>query len=203
MNNTALELCFRGDRDYIYGPTIYAAITDTLAQNPSDSITNFKLVMHRFARNQCELFWGDARDAARSQDALATFEMKRETGDVFGWLAETSRPVDCRIPYDETPVWNACDVNNEDRRVSVGLDSSPLPIVDVVVSMNKYLHLKVLPGQRWVVTGFNINRLFAPDDCQKLSVQLRNQLGTRHTKSEIYAHGESIGFITFTSVTIK
>lgn len=101
--------------------------------------------------------------------------------------------------YEEEKIADYCTFYNDS--VSVDRDAGYRPI-EIVVSMTKMLHLRLLPAVagRWIFTRLNLNRMFQLADTSTLSVVLRDKLYGRLTRSEIRADVSLIGSIYFSLV---
>jgi hypothetical protein len=192
-----LNLAFKGNRDYVQGPDIYSAVVGTLALEPQSS---FRLVIHHFARRQCELVISAASDAAPA-DAVALFWTTRAGLPLQGWVVEREAEITSRAPYDEEPIWSRSERSGKELRMT----SAP-PVgyaaVEVLVSLTKRLHLDALPESptKWVFTQLNVSRLLAEGDIATLRVHLDQALGTRFTKSSVFVGAELVGSIHFAGV---
>jgi hypothetical protein len=139
------------------------------------------------------------KPSSRPENVAAEFSVSGSLGKASGWLIETDREVDCRIPFDEERIARHCNFAGES--VSILADSGYLPI-EVAVSMTKQLHNRLLPAPsgRWIFTKLDLSRYLGAADAPALTVTLKQNLHGRLTKSEVSVHGRSLGFIYFSLV---
>jgi len=202
MNSTILpvHICFKGERNYLHGTDIYESLAQAANAQFECAIVRFQMSIHRFFNLQPEIHWFEIGHlAARPRNAVVDFSISSNSRGAAGWLVETDRPVDCRVPYDEDKIGRHCTFT--DSCISIQGDSGYRPI-EVVVSMTKQLHNRILRAQagRWIFTKLDMRRLLEPLDATTFTVFLKENLHNRLTKSEITVGNESIGMIYFSLV---
>jgi hypothetical protein len=197
---TPLKLCFKGERNYLQGGDLCNAVMEAVGGSSVGEAVRFQLAFHRFIAKQPDMVWleGD-KPSSRPENVAAEFSVSGSLGKASGWLIETDREVDCRIPFDEERIARHCSFGGES--VSILADSGYLPI-EVVVSMTKLLHNRLLPASsaRWIFTKLDLSRCLVAGDASALTITLKQNLHGRLTKSEVNVHGRSLGFIYFSLV---
>jgi len=197
---TPLKLCFKGERNYLQGGDLCNAVMEAVGGSSVGEAVRFQLAFHRFIAKQPDMVWleGD-KPSSRPENVAAEFSVSGSLGKARGWLIETNREVDCRIPFDEERIARHCNFAGES--VSILEDSGYLPI-EVVVSMTKILHNRLLPASsgRWIFTKLDLSRCLVAGDASALTITLKQNLHGRLTKSEVDVHGRSLGFIYFSLV---
>src|SRR6185295_7479549 len=163
-----LQVCFKGNRDYLQGGDLCNALMDQARQIYAGDISAFTVAFHRFVNRQPEAYWADEA-SIKPPDAVGEFSVAGTNGRLIGWLVESDRQVDCRVPFDEDKIARFC--TSVDDAVTFHGDCGYLPI-EVAVSITKQLHNRVLhdPGGRWIFTKLNLRRLFEPADANSLTV---------------------------------
>jgi hypothetical protein len=192
-----LELGYKGSRDYLHGTDMYRAITEHFSRTlPQYSRQPFRMLIHGFARNQCDLLY-DVGAEARTRPERARVEFWVGE-DVFGWLAETERPVLSRQPYPEDEI--AAGSRIEGNTITSGSPGA-FAAIEVLVSLTKRLHMSLRPSQsRWAFTRLELRRPLEVGDSARLKVELVDALGDRLTKSTVASSAELIGHIYFSAV---
>ena len=194
-----LALCFKGERDYLQGGDLVEAVSGVARRELGSRVARFQVAVHRFFRAQPDLHWGmtnDARGFARPAAAGADFTVLADGPALCGWLSESTRAVDRRVPFDEPGIAARCKIDGD--AIALRAQTGFLPI-EVAVSMTKALHNARLPADsgRWIFTKLDLQRLLQPRDGADLAVELKGNLHGRLTKSEIRAAGQPIGWIYF------
>jgi hypothetical protein len=195
-----LRLCFKGERNYLQGGDLCNAVMEAVSGSSVGEAVRFQLAFHRFITKQPDMVWLEGeKTSSKLENVAAEFAVSGSLGKASGWLIETDREVDCRIPFDEERIARHCGFAGES--VSILGDSGYLPI-EVAVSMTKQLHNRVLPASvgRWVFTRLDAARIFQDGDAAALTITLKENLYGRLTKSEIKVRGEPIGHIFFSLV---
>lgn len=197
---TPLKLCFKGERNYLQGGDLCNAVMQAVGGSSVGEAVRFQLAFHRFIAKQPDMVWLEGgKPSSRPENVAAEFSVSGSLGKASGWLIETNREVDCRIPFDEEQIARHCSFGGE--WVSMLADSGYLPI-EVVVSMTKLLHNRLLPASsgRWIFTKLDLSRCLVAGDASALTITLKQNLHGRLTKSEVNVHGRSLGFIYFSLV---
>lgn len=192
-----LRLCFKGERDYLQGADIYQAVVEAIRSELREPVGGIRMAIRRFFARQPDLLWADSPElSARPGDAVVDYTVELPPRRPGGWLVESARPVECRLPFDEARIAMQCAFS--DRTVEVMGELGFLPI-EVVVAMTKQLHQRKLPAAagRWIFTRIDLRRLLRQPDASALSVTLEENLHNRLTRSSIVAGGEAIGSIYF------
>ena len=195
-----LQLCFKGERDYLQGADIYQGVVDAIRNELREPAGGIRMAIRRFFARQPDLLWMDSPEAsARPQQAVVDYTVDLPARRSGGWLVESGRPVECRLPFDEARIALQCVFS--DRTVEVTGELGFLPI-EVVVAMTKQLHQRKLPSPagRWIFTRIDLRRLLRQSDAAALSVTLEENLHNRLTRSSIVAGGEAIGSIYFSLI---
>ena len=201
MNHTKtipLELVYKGTRDYLHGTDMYDAIMEQLRSAvPQHAHGAVKMVMHGFARHQCDLMYmlGQAR-CPKPVDARVEFFL----GDIVsGWLTETARPVLSRRPYKEDELVASSRIDGHSIIAGVVV---PCSVIEILVALTKRLHTVLRPDQaKWAFTRLELQRPLADDDAGRLQVELLQSLGNRLTKSAVRTESMALGHIYFSAVT--
>ncbi len=195
-----VRMCFKGARDYLHGTDIYQALVQVAREQLGQESLRLKISIHRFFKMEPDIHWFEhGPSTAKPQNAVADFSIFSDRQRAVGWLVESARRVDCRVPYDEERIARYCDLI--DKTILVREDSGCLPI-EVLVSMTKQLHNDLLkpPTGRWIFTKLHLHRLLEPADASVLRITLEENLYGRLTRSALTAGREAIGAIYFSLV---
>jgi hypothetical protein len=191
-----LDLAFKGNRDYVQGPDIYSGIVRALEAERLP----FRLSIHRFAHRQCELVVPPPGTSA-PPDAIAQFWTMGESGPLYGWVEEGQAEIIRRAPYDEEPIWSRCQRSGKELELT-SIPPTGYAAIEVLVSLTKRLHLDALPPAdvKWVFTQLDMARSLTLADLPRLRIRLDQALGSRFTKSSVFAGPERLGSIHFAGV---
>lgn len=193
---TPLDLAFKGNRDYAQGPDIYGAVVDNLGLERD---APFRIVIHHFARRQCELVLG--APGSSPANPVALFWTTRGGTALHGWVVERSQDITRRMGYDEEPIWSRCQRSGNEIQMTSPVPGAYTP-VEVLVSLTKKLHLDAFAGAtvKWAFTQLDVARLLEPSDVEELRVRIDQSLGTRFTKSSVFVGTKVLGTIHFAGV---
>jgi hypothetical protein len=192
-----LDLAYKGTRDYLHGTDIYSAIVEHFSRTmPEFAHCPLRIAIHGFARNQCDLLYTvGAERMPRPEDARVEFSFEEH---VYGWLAETTRPVQSRRPYSEDEAVATSRIEGNTIRSG---PTEGFSAIEVLVAVTKRLHMTLRPYQpRWAFARLELSRPLELIDAGRLKVELVDALGDRLTKSLIVSSNAALGHIYFSAI---
>lgn len=196
MLDETLELCFKGDRDYLHGTDMYNSVVDAV-HRCGVTIIGHRMAIHAIARNQCRLSIAAAGEPVTRPDKLvADFSFDVAAGMVAGFLTESADKVECRYPYDEERICALCSTRGGRIRINGATGYSP---IEVIVAMTKHLHHVALKERaaKWAFTKLELSRALCADDATRIQLELVHNFNNRLTKSRIESGGAPLGHIYF------
>lgn len=200
MRSISVTYTFKGQRNYFQGGDMYNVICEAASKESAVQLsTPFRLVVHKFTDKHCDMLLSEPGETINKPDhTVAEFTFASERGRVSGWLVESEKNVENRIPYDEAKIERLCSRNGN---VTVIDGDSGFTPVEVAISMTKQLHYALYPVKgKWIFTKIDMNRLFVQEDSTRLKVELKHNLNNRLTKSTISVDGINIGNIYFSLI---
>jgi hypothetical protein len=199
-----LEMCFKGQRDYLQGADIFNAMSQALTgAAEKNALRPFTLAMHNFSRHQCDLLTLGGEDGGKRlpmpESRIADFTLGAGSDETVGWLSESERPVKCRYPFDESAIAQRCILAEKEIVFS---GQSAYTAMDILVSISKQLHLTLFPPAkgRWIFTKLQVDHLLLPKDSDGLRVEFLQNFNNRLTKSSMWKRAEPLGYIYFSLV---
>jgi len=203
MKVVALNLPYKGDRDYLHGTDMYLETIRVLNGDKPEALTGkCRMVIHNIARRQCQLLYTFLYDTAkRPEKLIAEFNFISDAGNLIAGLVETSEDIYDRIPYAESQITENCIISDRSIKLSCRTRFSA---IEELVAMNKLLHITKYPPResRWYFTRMDLDRLLTVNDVGNLQVTLQQNLNNRLTLSEVISHDQIIGHIYFSMVTM-
>ena len=198
MESREIELCFKGERNYIEGPDLFNVLVACCAAVP---LQNIRFSAHSFVRTPwCRIFSAESKEALR-EVGEASARCSFDANDVTKWLVLLPERGDAstgaRCAYDESLVVATCRMGLD----SIVLDQpSPFTFIETVVSMSKRMHEQLFPEARgkWIFTRIELDVLC--DAREHLSLRLGHNLNFRLTQSEVLVKGKKVGDIYFSLV---
>jgi hypothetical protein len=176
--NIALDIPFRGDRNYVQSSDLFATLEKFAKDCLSEHAYPQKLELRRMALHKVEA------SLVSSPLAFGTFEIRNGQAVTMGWLIETRHAIERRIPYDEAPVANAAIV--EPGRVFLKAPIQGYTALDQVVILVKILGAQLKVG-RCLVAKLDLSRPFR----EHMPVEL-NLLQTLLGRSQIIAISQNL-----------
>lgn len=196
-----LHFRYKGGRDYVHGTDMYNTIVERIsAANPEVAGGTFTMTIHDIVRGQCQLAYSDWTDqASKPENSKVEFSFASGATRIIGWLMETAEAVTERYEYPESEIIQKCFVDGKTVKID---GETPYSAIEVLVAINKHLHLSVLPNAagKWFFTRLELDRLLRPEDASRFRLELVKNMHNRLTKSEILSDGQRIGHIFFSIV---
>lgn len=144
----ALDIPFRGGRDYVHSTDLFAAL-DALAGTFACSAYPQSLVLRRPARHQVEAHFSP------HSDAFGTFALALPRRTAQGWLVERGVPITRRIAFNEMVISNAAVA--EPGRVFLTAPVSGFSAFEQMIVLFKMLCAQSRAGA-WLFTTLELAR---------------------------------------------
>jgi len=189
--HTKLNFCFKGNRAYIQGPDIVAAL---LKHFSSAKLTDLDLKFNGITSTNLDLIDGDSVDKAKVNIRVSLSGEQK-----IMQLVENNTPVECRYDYDEDKVIAACELDSQNQQIHL-VQNTGYTLCENFVAMNKYLLQQLFPDEqgKWYFTRLE-QKYILPDDAL-ITVKLIKNFSFRLTKSDFLLNGEVVGSVYFTMV---
>jgi hypothetical protein len=196
INNlaTALNIPFKGHRDYLHGTDILTALL-SIVGNISELTINFHKMAHRPLQAQLtDLNLIASLREANQIFALMAFKDDAGTNKLLAVIEDSRAAVTiARIPYDEDEIIRGSQLsgNNITQKSSSGGN-----LIERIVALNKALLNQFQGQQEWLFSRLDLAHI--PSVSQSLSLEILRSVGPDHYRSVIHIEGKKIGFIYFT-----
>lgn len=199
MTPQRLRLPFKGNRTYVQGPDIYAAVNTLLTESGMTEITGPDIRFHRMVSTDLMAAPLEPSAGAPAVSYAFTASGARQHWALHETAVEPGR-AEVRVPYPEEDIVAATAFDAAARTATL---ETPTPYSDLEVytAMNKALHQRVLAeasaGGKWLLVRFEAARYAPRTDYTNVTVQLSNMLGVSLTKSRVDVDGVPFGWIYF------
>ncbi|HEY4076591.1 MAG TPA: hypothetical protein VGM26_06620 [Rhizomicrobium sp.] len=177
-----LDLPFRGTRNYIWSGDLMIAL-DALARKSAADGYLRKIVLRRMSQHGMEAH------LSRPSDACGTFQLHKHGGVSDGWLVETTRPVERRIPFDEDPIWRAA--SRQPGMIAIPAALPGYDIFEQLIVLVKILANQIKPG-RWVSSSVELAEHLPRNVA--LAVVLEQTMLGRGMRAAVCSGGRTVGW---------
>ena len=194
-----LNLCYKGERDYIHSTDIYQELVSNLVES-GESIKLFSLSIHKIIRNQCDIIVTESRENIDTKNKVAQFLIQKNV-KILGYLSESNKVVNCRYEYNEELMENSIKIVENTIIQTEDISFKPIELISY---MTKILHNKLLPpyGKKWMFTKVETAELFNDANKNRYKIKLNNNFNNKLTKSEIIYSNKIVGHIYFSLVQL-
>ena len=198
-----LPLFLKGDRNYVHGTTIFDEVIKLLSKNSFNNINNIEFFINKVATTNLKLAVEplNARNAfSPANVAIMRFTMKGQPMQACISTADGVPKI--RLPYDESLIIDHCEIDFAGRGITIENNDSGFSQIEVLVSMNKALHLNTLKkpeNTSWVFCRFDSPSWTPTDNPVDITITLQRLLGTRLTRANVELGGQFFGQIYFSA----
>lgn len=202
MHDDKLKLVFKGERNYVQGPTIFDETIRLLAGAGYNPLHDVEFLIHKMTSANLRLVIETHRDSTPAVDDVAVMRFMANGQPVQAYVRPDSGDPDARVPYDESEVTNRCALDTSARSVRLAQDGFGFSPIEVLVSMTKALHLAVLEkpaNTSWVFCRWDSPCWPLPADLSGVTITLKQVLGTRLTRADVERGDLCIGHIYFSA----
>lgn len=203
MNRYKLKLGFKGERKYIQGPDILNQAMRCIFQTYQGDLGNVEFLIHRMTGKDLYLeFESLDKGVVPEPDDIAILRLTVGNEQIQARIRPDSGTPDQRVAYDESLVTKQCQLDAATRSIKLVNDDSGFSQIEVLVSMNKALHLAVLDkpaDTSWVFCRWDSPVWPLRADLSGATVTLKQTLGTRLTRADVELDGQMLGQIYFSA----
>ncbi|WP_445571524.1 hypothetical protein [Pseudomonas sp. E102] len=207
MHSIELSLGFKGKRTYVHGPDMLNATMQSIMDHtPHARIEklDFKIGTMTSHLLSCH-WWPRSTPRAPAGKDIASFTFHLDGVEHEGRLTQAEGLAEARRAYDESLIESNCHYS--DARHSISLTNMPADFssIEVLVSLNKALHLKELclpNGSQWVFCRWESPKWPLSHDLGGVELTIEQTLGTRLSRTRIELGAEQIGTIYFSALNV-
>jgi hypothetical protein len=181
-SSIALDIPFRGSRDYVHSTDLFAAL-DGLAEKflaPRAHVKN--LTLRRQARRQV------AAHFLPHPGAFGSFALALPRQTLEGWLVETTAPITRRIAFDETAISRTAV--SEPGHVFLPAPVKGYSGFEQMIVLFKMLCTQSHPSA-WLFTGIDLDRSLGAEAC--LAVRRAQTVLDRLVDARLDQDGKTVG----------
>lgn len=195
-----LELPFRGERPYLHGTDLHEAVMAALSgQIPEGPVS---LTFHSLLKNLPDLVVSTDSLRHLREDPAFRGELRLGAGEVVlnAVMMESNRPVTERKVCNENDVAAAARMDAAQQTATL-VNPEVGNLIESIVFLNKRLHLQLLPhlSPKWLFARLELSGALPSQAPSILAITLKQVLGNRFTRSEIFFDGRRFGSISFST----
>lgn len=201
MDDSNLKLVFKGERNYVHGTTMFDETVRLLSDAGYEPLNAIQFLIYKMISTNLKLVVEPYREAAPANEDAAVMRFAADGQSMQACVKLQDGMPETRVPYDESAVLNHCEIDATTRRIRLLNDGFGFSQIEVLVSINKALHLAVLdkPATSWVFCRWDSPAWPLPADLSGVTVTLKQTLGTRLTRADVELAGQMLGQIYFSA----
>ncbi len=192
-----LQLQFKGDRNYLQGPDIFASVLSRLQTLAGDKVTDIDFSFHRMASRAVDLVLAEE---GKDLDPVAVCQYSIGNAKQRAYVVEADGPVQGRYEYPEQELVDAMTIDVE-RRICALQRDLPYADIEIWVAMTKALHQKVFTNLKgkWLFVQGALS-VYEAEGSGPRELSIKSNLNNKLTRSEAIRGGRKIGEIYFSII---
>lgn len=196
-----LNVYFRGERTYIYGPDLFNNTISLINDSFNISkLENIDFSSHKMTDCGLDfLLFDQAND--KIEDVQSKISFTSNSKKYYGYLIENKSIVSKRLPYPEEEIIKVCKLDSNNKSISLSLNTN-FKLTDNYTALTKYLHKNIHPDieGKWIFVriqyyNYNLNESF-----NEIKVIQTKNLSNKYTLNSLYIDGEEIGCLYFSLI---
>ncbi|EDP74917.1 hypothetical protein [Hydrogenivirga sp. 128-5-R1-1] len=191
MKGLLLDICFKGDRDYVHSTDLFNELLKVLKLRKREDVTYIELNFYRLADKK--LYATHTEEEDNKPVALLIYKIGHAEPRKV-WCYELSEKVDCRKPYDESAIINASEI--KPGKTILLEKPSGYTKIEEIVSLNKHLLSSIFRNRKWLFVKLQLYSKLT-EDAYPLELSVASNIGTSIIKTEIHLGGKFLGYIYF------
>jgi hypothetical protein len=202
MNDLNLKLVLKGERNYVHGTTMFDEVVRLLSDVGCKQLNAVEFLIHKMTSANLKLVVEPYREVSPVSDDIALIRFVVNGQSMQACVKLQEGMPETRMPYDESAVTNRCEINVANRSIRLLNDGFGFSPIEVLVSMNKALHLAVLDkpaDTSWVFCRWDSPAWPLLAGLSGVTITLKQTLGTRLTRADVELAGQLLGQIYFSA----
>jgi hypothetical protein len=207
MHSTALSLGFKGERTYIHGSDmLQAAMQSIVDYTPHARIEKLDFKIGAMTSHQLSChWWPRSTPQTPAGKDIASFTFHLDGVEHEGKLTQAEGLAEARRAHDESLIESSCNYSNARHSISLTNMPANFSAIEVLISLNKALHLKELrlpSAHQWVFCRWESHKWPLNHDLRGVELTIEQTLGTRLTRTRIELDAEQIATIYFSALNV-
>ncbi|MCK4921644.1 MAG: hypothetical protein KAS71_11400 [Bacteroidales bacterium] len=197
-----LELNFRGERDYIYGPDLFInSIESVFNYFETDLLSKVDFSSHAMAHQGLDFYLFDSPDEESLDLVQSKLVFTHKNIEYFAYLVLNGKTVSQRTPYPEEEVFDACILDKENKTIVLRKRTTFL-LTDNYTALTKFMHKHIFPDTngKWIFVRVIYNEYKIKQKYNELKVVCSKNFSNKFTQNALFIDGEKIGTIYFSLI---
>lgn len=207
MHSSKLSLGFKGERTYIQGADMLCATMQSIRDHAPDARIeklDFKIGTMTSHLLSCH-WWPKSTPQAPMGKDIASFTFHLDGVEHEGKLIQAEGHAESRRAYDESLIENNSHYSSTRRSISLTNMPEDFSSIEVLISLNKALHLKELclpSGSQWVFCRWESPEWPLSQNLDGVELTIEQTLGTRLSRTRVELGGERISTLYFSALNV-
>jgi len=202
QNTFEATFTFLEDRKYIHGSTLAYGLLDAIEHWGIGTVDRLVASYHNMLNEhgRYDLFEDPMTKNLVEHGYCSTFNIYCDENTYIVGVKGSGKPVMDSIPYDEESMISSGEIVADEKSASI-LWYPDKPILNILIALNKKLHLSILPTEgfgRWIVSRLDLKwQLMNSTQNNLLKIKLIGNIRGLTTKSSVELNGQRVGDIYF------
>jgi hypothetical protein len=202
MNDLKLKISFKGNRNYVHGTTMFDETVRLLSEVGYRQLVKVEFLINRMSSANLRLAVEPYRETSSANDAVAVMRFYANEHAMQACIKIDDGVPETRISYNETAVTDICEIDAATRSIRLLNELVGFSQIEVLVSMNKAMHLAVFDNPAktsWVFCRWDSLAWPLPASMSGVTITLKQALGTRLTRADVELGNQMLGQIYFST----
>lgn len=203
MKTVTINAEFKGSRNYIHGTTMFSEIIRIVSEKYSAKIIDVNFMIHKMTNRRLLInMYENENLIENNKNEIAHFSGKINNSKIYASFIERDGFPEKRVTYDEDAIIKNCKIVSKNKSIQVTNDIEGYSDIEILVSMNKALHLEILElpiNTQWVFCRLDCPIWPLWNSINGVNITLMQTLGTKLTCSDIEINNKKVGKIYFSA----
>lgn len=194
----ALEIAFKGSRNYLQGGDLLAAALRSL--NLDEGFRKFSLTLDRKTGKQPYLIVIEPDENTQTRPERAFARVLVQPQQIKAWIVEGEQDVESRVDFDEDALLSLGRFTGMQAEVT---SDQQVNAIELFVAFIKQLHILNFPlsgKEHWAVTQIDLNGPLPVGGLLGCKLAIESRLGTTLTRSDIMIEGRPLATMFFSAL---
>lgn len=194
-----LDLFYRGERDYIYGPDLFESAIEAIFNFfQIDRVLSVDFSSHGMTRFGMDFFLFESPQDEVRYDFHSKLYFSHNGTKYYGYLVKNADLVIERIPYNEEEIVADSILTLDEKSISLKKMTS-FKLTDNYTALTKYLHYKIFPRieGKWIFVRVLFPEYYASMKYESIKVVNGRILGNKYTRNTLFLNEKKVGTINF------
>lgn len=195
-----LDVFFRGERNYIYGPDLYNNTVALVRQHfNTNELATVDFSSHKMT--DCGLTFRLCDEQQNIENVQSKISFAINGKKYYGYLIENFNVVSKRLPYPEEEIIRDCVLDYDQKSATLN-KLTAFKLTDNYTALTKHLHKNIhseISG-KWIFVRIQYDNYSFDETYSEISVVQTKNLSNKYTANTLFIDGSKVGCLYFSLI---